>query len=951
MREEFKQEPYHRYILEGDFDLHNTLDVFHHLNDVLQGIRHKILVLETGGVLIKTREVIDRETIGLKELNVHLIECPPVDEMRLCEITIFCDKTFTLRDVLEAGMMGAYQVRKWKPNSKTKQPNNGWSIYFYDEHCTAKAWRGDPYLLAGISCESKIATPFSLRRADTDDKGVYWNKRREEFNDILKLKKPLYWKKMKALHDIVLAKLPSNPQHIESVDQRLRALEERLMSIESNQLPAIRHDVSRNAASIEENRQNLERHEDLMLRMASQTEDLNSKMDKMMDMMSKGFAQYKRLNLHPIPTIQQIEARDHIDTQEPRHSYEDHHRSENESIRKTNKLPRRKPRHIKRRSADFWEGQDDIYHLEEKWNEKTKSKKSHHDVKMELDTNTEVKEDHYVLVRGPDNNLIAILSNDYPTIGELRVSMCQRWQCTGSITSNGIAVKDVVAIASFPQGKTLTFSPNIAGGADSPRISDERQSTLHEYFSTRTDREFIPNPEDELNTEEKDSPLNPDAEPFHMPEFHENLQQTTLEESFFPSDTQETKENHVDQDTHAFKVLQWNCYHLTGDKVHYLSQVALHRSIDVILLQEISPVQKTRAPKRIPGFHAPRYIQPQGSKGLAAYVRKGIYWKSSESIFDKFHPRILHQSITLRLEQEDKEIRLDNIYIHNDTTASEKLELWKFLADIESEFHLVMGDINERAAILGGGNENPTSSFDDLISMHGYSIFNSGEATRIQRHGSTWKESAIDMTLGNAAVTEKLSSWSLEDESSSDHRPIITTLNFAMTSSLSRSKVSKVPYEELRRKFKQLYADGQGSAGAKFWSALMTLRDYRPSFVRARSSCKWWSRRLERLRRRRDRARRRRCEIEFVRLRREFRREVKKAKRKYEQRVLNTRASEGVPWKVLKEVFPGIRKKRRIGSGLDSEQAKQQAQELANTYAALTTERAKVEGRQGLEQR
>ena len=91
--------------------------------------------------------------------------------------------------------------------------------------------------------------------------------------------------------------------------------------------------------------------------------------------------------------------------------------------------------------------------------------------------------------------------------------------------------------------------------------------------------------------------------------------------------------------------------------------------------------------------------------------------------------------------------------------------------------------------------------------------------------------------------------------------------------------------------------------------------------------------------------RRRRREDEFVRLRREFRREVKKAQRKYEERVLHTRASEGVPWKMLKELYPGLRKKRRIGHALDSREAKNQAQELSNTYATLMTTRAKVHRR------
>ena len=892
--------------LDGNFGEHGHLEVFNHLKDVLKNQRYKIESLETRGFKIKSFQPIDRETIGLGNLEIDLIKGPDFEHPDDAELALFSSKPVNVRDLLNAGVHGVYRVRKWSP-SRNGSPNTGYSVLFYNEIFASAAYKSAPYLVNGKQRELVPVAPYEFRRQGTKAKQDYWKLRRQA---MATSKIPLtFWTRASALTDNILAHLPSNEveQGSDKLREEVELLQARLDRVENVKLVSLAAQVDKNSEDIQMNQVQL----NLFAEEFSKMDGTIKQNNRMLQ------------DLSGVPALlAQLANKD-------RHS----EYSQAEA-----------PRHIKRRSSDFWQGQDDIYQLEESWNEKVKSKKIHTERKMELDSKQEEKVDHFILVKGPDNNLMSFSSKEYNTIGEVRAAMCQRWQCTGSISSNGIIVKDVVAIASFPIGKTLSFNPHIIGGSDSPRSTEQDQPRIDQYFRRRSGSPFIANPADELNTEEKESSLNASAEPFHMPSNPSNLQQTTLEESFFPS-APDTTDNKEEKDTHCLKVLQWNCYHLTGEKVHYLSQVTRNQSIDVILLQEVSAVQNKRAPKRIPGFHAPRYVRPSGSKGLAAYVRKGIYWTASDTIFDKNHPHILHQSITIRLEDEDTEIRLENVYIHNDASNSERLELWNFIANLESEFHLVMGDINERAAILGGGNTNQVASFDDLISNQGYSVVNTGEPTRIQIHGSSWKESAIDVTLGSAAVMEKISSWSLEDESSSDHRPIITTLDFAMTSSPQRSKVPKVPYEELRSKFKQLYTDGRGRPGAKFWTALMELRDYRPSFVRSRGPARWWSKRLAALRRRRDRARRRRREDEFVRLRREFRREVKKAQRKYEERVLNTRASEGVPSKMLKEVYPGLRKKRRIGHALDSREAKNQAQELANTYATLMTTRAKVHRR------
>ena len=123
--------------------------------------------------------------------------------------------------------------------------------------------------------------------------------------------------------------------------------------------------------------------------------------------------------------------------------------------------------------------------------------------------------------------------------------------------------------------------------------------------------------------------------------------------------------------------------------------------------------------------------------------------------------------------------------------STQRISLWNHLNEHALKNHVILGDVNERAQILGSNNTNANSTFDELLDQHGYSIFNDGSHTRMQTLENTASYSAIDVTMGNSSCTQMLSSWTTLDESSSDHVPILTLLNFGVKRRKMREKVTK----------------------------------------------------------------------------------------------------------------------------------------------------------------
>ena len=929
--EEVKQAQYHRYVLEGNFESHSTIDIFHHLNDVLNGTRHKLKTLETGGFMIKTAEEINREVIGLRGLNVHLIERPEYDELRLCEVTVFCSKTITLRDVIEAGMVGAFSVRKWKPNSKTKLSNNGWSIEFYDEHCTARAWRGGPYLLAGETCDPKVSTPFHLRRAPKDDQEKYWNKRREEFNRLLKLKKTAYWKTMDAVHSLVYLNLPKNFQYTEGIEDRFKILEDKVRAIESIQIPSLRHSIDSNSAAIQAAEQKIDRHDQLLQHMTEQSTSLNSKMDKMMEMMSKGFEKYKRLNLHPIPTLQQLESKDHGELIRPQIPSK-------EKIIGLSVHRNSSSRNLEKRKSVELEN-DSV--MPQTFQEKMRSKRPARKQLMEMDEEKCNPADHYILILEPDGNYYRFDTIQGQSIQDVKRHLTKKWQCTGVLLSHGIPLQDERLISTLNIGQEISFSPHTRGGS--------HQVTLHNFFPKKP---WAPNNTDnrehELLAEEKSQAY---ASPRETPTLEETItpsnanqhsisNQISLEESMLGKYGHKMKKPSKEVKKWKLHILQWNAYHFVteGDlaglnhKATELLKIIEEQEIDVVLIEELKAKGSKQPAPRLPGFHPPIELETGGTKAIATYIRRHLFYQvipTSEDLPESV--AILSIRVLLK---DKKRIRIDNVYIHPNATKDHRIRAWNWTKNPDEEYHILAGDFNERCQILGNEDGDLNPSFNCLLE-DGYGILNDGSPTRAQKNGTDFSFSAIDGTITSASLTARLNQWKTLDALDSDHFPIVTKLRMNPKTK-PRPKLKRIRYKQLHAEFLKYFEESPGNAGQKFIAAIQQLEVLRFTKMPVRYKCTFWNTELELLKRKRNKARNRGKVKKYMKLRSKFRHAFKQAKTKDYLQRLKKAASLPNPWKTMKLLVPSLRKPRSKITRTPSD-TQDIVESLALQYAELMT--------------
>ena len=170
-----------------------------------------------------------------------------------------------------------------------------------------------------------------------------------------------------------------------------------------------------------------------------------------------------------------------------------------------------------------------------------------------------------------------------------------------------------------------------------------------------------------------------------------------------------------------------------------------------------------------------------------------------------------------------------------------------------------------------------------MVNLKGYSILNIGKPTRILRYKYGYSSSAIDITLASAQASKMFHNWKIHEDSSSDHVPIITQLRTTAKRRQVRQLVYKVPYTELRRAFKNIYRDTIGDSGARLLETLDLLKEFRATYTPIHRVCKWWNSNLKAIKKSKNRAQANKQWKTYVRLRREFRKEFKRAKRQYEK--------------------------------------------------------------------
>ena len=240
--------------------------MFNHLKDVLKNHTFKIESLETRGFKIKSVEVIDRETIGLSSLDIELIRGPDPEHPGDAELALFSPKPVDVRALLDAGVQGAYIVRKWAP-SRNGEPNTGYFVFFYNEIFASAAYKTAPYLVNGKQRSLVPVAPYEIRQLGTKAKQDYWKLRRQAMATFTI---PLsFWQRANALTDNIMANLPSNElkQGSDKLREELELVQARLDCIENVKLVSIEARVNKNAEDIQMNQVQLNLFADEFNRM------------------------------------------------------------------------------------------------------------------------------------------------------------------------------------------------------------------------------------------------------------------------------------------------------------------------------------------------------------------------------------------------------------------------------------------------------------------------------------------------------------------------------------------------------------------------------------------------------------------------------------------------------------------------------------------------------------
>ena len=124
--------------------------------------------LPTGGARLTSRSPFgDNSSIWTYQDQIMFIrgEPPRDDFLGTSELILFHPGLIDLKDILNAGLIGAYRVRKWPPNRTTKKPNKGYSVYFYNEQFAGLALAQETVYLKDRLCRLLPKAPREINNS------------------------------------------------------------------------------------------------------------------------------------------------------------------------------------------------------------------------------------------------------------------------------------------------------------------------------------------------------------------------------------------------------------------------------------------------------------------------------------------------------------------------------------------------------------------------------------------------------------------------------------------------------------------------------------------------------------------------------------------------------------------------------------------------------------------
>ena len=823
-----------------------------------------------GGIVVKTHGVLPMMPTYVDSHELFVIPAEELrnDDLLPAELIFFHHGELTIHDIWKGGLLGVYRYRKW-PSSKEGKTNPGHSIYFYNKALAGLALHSRRPVVKEKFIELKPVRPHDLKKASKEAKDTFDANARDDYKSFF----AHFQDQELTYYETILKFKQANTPHEEPLtfSQPRNDLLKRICSLETRT-----EDLEvKHARHVEDTNRRLDDHDSQLDTLHEASTILTGSLTatnkaveavggdlKRLDMLLKSHLPNKDAEHYPVPikshrSRRKKKAKKSRGSPPPRHTYEE-----------------------KKESDKF-----------------------------------------QLFLKTPNCGTVLIDLDRYPqvsTIERLQTLINSKWPeiPPGLLSFHGVPLRPDTKLRTLPRNAVIEFLPSITGGMR----NDPDQTTLNEYFSP-----FVQDPNDELNLEEKEPATDfigitgrtvpqEEKEPVEKLEQRTTTTQISIEESLFGEPRRKAKKPTRENKKWKLNLLQWNAYHLVTDgdlsglnhKATEIMTIIEEHEIDIVLIQELKAIGSKQPAPLLPGFHPPIELNTGGTKAIATYIRRHLFYEQIPANEDL--PKTVAVLSTRVLLKDKKSIRIDNVYLHPDSPKAHRIQAWNWTTDSEEEYHILAGDFNERCEILGNEDGDLNPSFNCLLE-EGYGVLNDGSPTRAQKNGTKFRFSAIDGTIASPSLAARVRGWETLDALDSDHFPIVSRLRMSPKTK-PRPKLKRIRYNQLQVEFLKYFEDSPGDAGQKFIAAIQQLEVLRFTKMPVRYKCTFWNTELESLKRKRNKARNRHRLKKYLELRSKFRHAFKRAKTKDYLQRLKQAASLPNPWKTMKLLIPSLRKPR-----------------------------------------
>ena len=233
-------------------------------------------------------------------------------------------------------------------------------------------------------------------------------------------------------------------------------------------------------------------------------------------------------------------------------------------------------------------------------------------------------------------------------------------------------------------------------------------------------------------------------------------------------------------------IFQWNCRAIKGKIPFLLNFLQIHTLIDVIMLQSLNA--SFHSLPKLEGYYYPPVVsEEKGRVMVATYISTSLTYSTITAPIDSPDCRLFHCTVSIP-RKSNKPLNLVNIYYPEGSSKKEQVSWITKLNSSECSW-VVAGDFNvsnylwDASAPIGSGEHLADTIMDSEMTE-----LNDGSITRLGQ--TNQRDSAIDLTLASADLSNEIHWQTLDDSLQSDHIPIVVEFD---NMNLAQSEIDNTP--------------------------------------------------------------------------------------------------------------------------------------------------------------